>query len=415
MAKLPKILLSLLAVVVVAVIGIQVYIAFSNPYVVETVYKTTEVNETFEAKGIICRDESLLAGQKTGAVNYEIRNGDKVAKNSVIANMYPSEQDIANMAEVSRLEEELKTVQASQAAGATTSAQASALSRQIGAINEEYIGAVSGHNLDSLYSIKNNFLGAYNRSQIIFSTTPVDFSARIAALQERINTLKKQSGQSVSQLVSPVAGYFVNTVDGYEEKAKLEQAAKLTADEIEGYFSAEKPKVDENAAGKVITNAQWRYAAVLSGKDAATIKVGKKYGLQFKSAGDETVTATVVSNDYDASKEKVVVVFESDRISEQLVKLRLEEAQVIVNSYSGIKIPKSALHIVKNEKGEDEKGVYIQYGREMQFKLVDILYENEEYMISANKETEAERKKYVRLYDDVIVKGSDFYEGKKIS
>ena len=62
-----------------------------------------------------------------------------------------------------------------------------------------------------------------------------------------------------------------------------------------------------------------------------------------------------------------------------------------------------------------DKGVYVKYGQEMQFKLVDIIYENEEYFVSENKETEPDRSKHVRVYDDVIVKGSDLYDGKQLS
>ncbi|MGI5896808.1 MAG: HlyD family efflux transporter periplasmic adaptor subunit [Oscillospiraceae bacterium] len=408
MAKLPKILLGVLAVLLVAVIGIQLYIAFSNPYVVQTAYKS-EINNSFSAKGIICRDETLLTDPVSGAVSYEIRNGDKVAKNSVIAKMYPSEQDIANMAEAARLEEELQTVKESQSAGATAGTQASSLNRQISSVNDEYIGALLSHDISSLYSMKNSFLSSYNRSQILFSDV-TDFNVRITALQERINALKAQSGSSVSQIVAPVSGYYVNEMDGYESQVNLENASQLTAEQIEAFFTSEKPVVDENAAGKIITNVQWRYVAVMDGADAAQLKKGSKYGLQFNSSGDETVNATVVSNDYEASKEKAVVIFESDRITENLVKLRLEEAEVVLNTYTGIVIPKSALHIV-----EGERGVYIKYGQIMQFKLVDILYETEDYFVSAVKETEEDLKKYVRVYDDIIVKGSDFYDGKKVT
>lgn len=408
MAKLPKILLGVLAVLLVAVIGIQLYIAFSNPYVVQTAYKS-EINESFAAKGVICRDEVLLTDQVSGAVSYEIQNGDKVAKNSVIAKMYPSEQDISNMAEAARLEEELQTVKDSQSAGATAGTLASSLNRQVASINDEYIDALISHDISSLYSIKNSFLDSFNRSQILFSDV-TDFNARIAVLQERIDALKAQSGSSVSQIVAPVSGYYVNEMDGYESQLNLEDASQLTAEQIEGFFTAEKPAVNESAAGKIITNVEWRYVAVMDGSDAAQLKEGSVYGLRFNSAGDDTVNATVVSNDYEAAKEKAVVIFESDRISENLVKLRLEEAEVVLNTYTGIVIPKSALHIV-----DGERGVYIKYGQIMQFKLVDILYETEDYFVSAIKETEDELQDYVRVYDDIIVKGSDFYDGKKIA
>lgn len=410
MSKLPKILLGIFAVALALLVAMQVYIVFSNPYVVETVYKA-QVDESFALKGVVARDEIVLEQEKSGAVDYEIRNGDKVAKNSVIAQMYPSEQDIATMAQVERMEAELETVKASQQ-GSTAATQANALTRQINSINDEYVSLVLNHDLDSLYEVKNNFLDAYNRSQILFSTA-TDFNARIAELEAQIATLKQQSGSSASQVVASSSGYFVNMVDGYEGDLTLEKASGLTAEDIEAYFSQQEQEVQSNSVGKIITNAQWRYVALMDADDAMNLNEGWNYNLRFPSSGDDTVVMNLVSCKIDNEADQALVVFESDRISEQTAKLRLEEAEVILNTFEGIKIPKSALHIIQTDEGS-EKGVYIKYGQTMQFKKVDILYENEEYFISRSIETENERSDYVRIYDDVIVKGSDFYDGKQI-
>ena len=112
-SKLPKIIFGFLALILVLIVGIQIYIALSRPYSIETVY-LSKVGETFDVNGIVSREETVLDGQKSGAVNYLIRNGDKVARNSVVAQLYPSEQDIANMAKAERLEAELKAVEGSQ-------------------------------------------------------------------------------------------------------------------------------------------------------------------------------------------------------------------------------------------------------------------------------------------------------------
>lgn len=407
-SRLPKVLLGIFVFLIILVIGVQVYIALSQPYSIETVYETT-VNESFTVKGIVSREETVLDTPKSGAVSYTIRNGDKVAKNSVVAQMYPNEQDITNMAKVEQLEAELATVQESQTQGATAGTQATALNRQIDSINSEYVSALLTHDISGLYDIKNSFLSAFNRSQIVFANVQ-NFDTRIEQLKAEIASLQQQSGQSVSTVISPVSGYFVNTVDGFESTLTLEKAEEMTEEEINEFFSMEKPVADDSVTGKVITNAKWRYTAVVSSGDAVLLKEGKKYNLVFNSAADEIVSAEVISNSFDASEETAVVVFESDILSERLVKLRQEEAYVVLQSYEGIKIPKSALHIV-----DDEKGVYVKYGQGMQFKLVDIIYENEEYFISASKESELNRSDYVRIYDDVIVKGADLYDGKQLS
>ena len=213
-SRLPKVLLGIFVFLIILVIGVQVYIALSQPYSIETVYETT-VNESFTVKGIVSREETVLDTPKSGAVSYTIRNGDKVAKNSVVAQMYPNEQDITNMAKVEQLEAELATVQESQTQGATAGTQATALNRQIDSINSEYVSALLTHDISGLYDIKNSFLSAFNRSQIVFANVQ-NFDTRIEQLKAEIASLQQQSGQSVSTVISPVSGYFVNTVDGFE-------------------------------------------------------------------------------------------------------------------------------------------------------------------------------------------------------
>ena len=75
----------------------------------------------------------------------------------------------------------------------------------------------------------------------------------------------------------------------------------------------------------------------------------------------------------------------------------------------------------QNEKPHRERkkvqGVYVLYGSEVQFKQVAILYSTKDYVIC---DTSPEDKvlfngETISLYDKVIVKGDDLYDGKVIS
>lgn len=149
LSKLPKILCGALALAVLLVVGVQLYVAYGKPYTLETVV-SLEVQESFDVKGIVSREETVLDSRKSGAVDYLIHNGDKVAKNSVVAQMYPNEEDISNMSKVAQLEAELKTVQESQALGAAAGTQAASLTRQINSVNGEYVGALQGHEIEGI-------------------------------------------------------------------------------------------------------------------------------------------------------------------------------------------------------------------------------------------------------------------------
>lgn len=80
--------------------------------------------------------------------------------------------------------------------------------------------------------------------------------------------------------------------------------------------------------------------------------------------------------------------------------------QVDLKTYEGIRIDKAALHIVNGQRG-----VYVKYGNLQRFLKITTLYENDSYILvpedgklgSANE---------VRLYDEIIVQGTNLEDGK---
>ena len=73
-----------------------------------------------------------------------------------------------------------------------------------------------------------------------------------------------------------------------------------------------------------------------------------------------------------------------------------------------MRINAKALHIV-----DGEKGVYVKYGNLARWRRITVLYQNEEYILvpeGGKVGTENE----VRLFDEVIVEGSDLRDGKML-
>ena len=93
-------------------------------------------------------------------------------------------------------------------------------------------------------------------------------------------------------------------------------------------------------------------------------------------------------------------------MNEQLATLRLEEAQIILEEYDGLKIPSGAVRV----NSENEKGVFVIKGNIALFKKIDILYSDGEYMlIDPNSENNE-----VKIYDQVVTEGKDISDGKII-
>ena len=82
--------------------------------------------------------------------------------------------------------------------------------------------------------------------------------------------------------------------------------------------------------------------------------------------------------------------------------------KIVLNTYKGLKVSSSALRVVSKEDGTNSTGVYVLSGMTAHFVPVNIVYSNDVYAIC---EIEQEDGK-LRLYDEIIVKGKNIYDGK---
>jgi hypothetical protein len=93
-------------------------------------------------------------------------------------------------------------------------------------------------------------------------------------------------------------------------------------------------------------------------------------------------------------------------VNAEILSFGVETAQIDLKTYEGIRIDKAALHIVNGQRG-----VYVKYGNLQRFLKITTLYENDSYILvpedgklgSANE---------VRLYDEIIVQGTNLEDGK---
>ena len=116
-------------------------------------------------------------------------------------------------------------------------------------------------------------------------------------------------------------------------------------------------------------------------------------------------------------------------MNDEMAALRKGNFSIIVESFQGIYIPKSAVHdmelsrTVTDDKGNETTqtksipGVYIKIGEEVAFRQIIPIYSGEDYVISdSGKDAEAfsDDVGIVQVYDDIIVEGANLYNGKII-
>ena len=100
------------------------------------------------------------------------------------------------------------------------------------------------------------------------------------------------------------------------------------------------------------------------------------------------------------------VVVSCQTVNAEILSFGVETAQIDLKTYEGIRIDKAALHIV-----DGQRGVYVKYGNLQRFLKIETLYEDENYiLIPDNGKLGTDNE--VRLYDEIIVQGTNLEDGK---
>ena len=105
--------------------------------------------------------------------------------------------------------------------------------------------------------------------------------------------------------------------------------------------------------------------------------------------------------------EKTVLALECSIMKDGLSDIRNADLQVIIREHTGYKINKEAIRVIDNNQG-----VFIKTGNLIKFKKINAVYSTEDYVVSVTPDENSAG--YIKLYDEVILKGEDLYDGKLI-
>jgi len=403
-----SILLLALGVFILIFLGYQIYSAVYNPYKTETVSELSHENK-IEVEGIFLRTEQNVSANHNGyIVHYLYSDGQKVGAGGTIAELYASEADVVNYEKIKELNNLVSLLEESQDQSSVLVTNADHITKQINAKIQEYSQAIYQNDADEILRCKNELQVLLNRRNIITGKEE-NFNKYISEIKAEIANIKKKIKTSLKSVYAQTNGNFVIAADGYENIAQYDKLSVLSASEIESFIKNQKPEsVSDQTIGKLVTEFNWHYAMMLPIDDNEyheRIKVGTTLKVRFPDIAEKILTVTVSHVVLDEAQGKMAVFIKSDHMTGKFCTARLENAEIIFSTQRGYKVPKSALRM----QGED-KGVYVLIGKQMFFRKVEIVFEGQDYIICKAVNGSGT----LKPFDDVIVKGTDLYDGKNI-
>ena len=403
-----------LAVVLAVYLGFYALRAFQDPYGTTLVYLYT-VNDSVEADGLIVRREQVLPAQ-SGIVEITRAEGERVGVGQEVALVYQNSQAQSNQEQLDALELEIDLLEyaISQSGGVDSAARLDEDILQ--ALVDLRAACALGDYADleeQVLDIKSDVLKrGYTYGD---GLTSADLSAQLQDLRNQRSALQQQSAFTTGRVTAPQSGTFSNLVDGYESLLTPESVFQLTPSSLAELI--DNPPAADSALGKLITSSLWYFAASLPGEAADRLSQGGVATLRFTGEFSRDVAVTVEQIG-PAEGGQTLVVFSSDRYLSQITLLRHQTAELIFESWSGLRIPTAALRLLQEEQTDEETGqvtqttrlgVYALVAGRVTFKEVEVLTEGEDYYVVRPVGTGRDA---LRAGEEIITRGLDLQDGQ---
>ncbi|MBQ7835243.1 MAG: hypothetical protein IJ385_05615 [Ruminiclostridium sp.] len=396
----------IIAVFFAIMIVSQLVIYLYNPIRTEvaSLYTTTE---TIGFKGIYVRDEKLVSYNISGVINYSHPDGSKIAKNSVIAEVYSSQNDLAIQQEIESLTAQKSVLEDAQALVGTDSSQLESFSNQIYEKQAQIAQFLYDEDYKSASALKEDMLNLQSKKEIV-KGAETSYQSKITEIENRIAMLKGQISREPYAISIGETGYFVSRVDGFEDALNSETVFELTKEQIEHVISAEEQETNPSGViGKLIDGYKWYMVAIFDTVRLGTVFEGANVTLRIGSS-QQDVQADIISLERQEDGSSICI-FECDMFSSEFVDGRVAQVKLLMDDYEGIRIPTEAIRVTEDGR----VGVYVLNGGiEVVFRQIRQIISEEDYTLVVDTTDE---EGYISLYDTIIVEGKDLYDGKIIS
>lgn len=381
----------------------QIYSSLFKPIVTQSAEYYEHIEGT-EISAFIIRNEKLVTNDTQNVLHFVVEDGSRVAKNGTIAQIYNNINASVTVTQIENLKSQIADIEDLQAYNDQKAADLELITNRVSnSVNDLIYSAAHGNYSDMSVRLK-EYLLSINRQQMI-TGEQTDFSEQIASLNSQLTSLSQNLPTPVGNIKSEQSGYFISTVDGYENVLSSENLDSVTPEFLKN-LSADKS--EENVIGKIVSDFEWYIAAKVSLNDSLKYKVGDSLTIKtmLKSAPELSVTVKQINISED--NKNAVVIYACQQMNSEIASMRTGTMTVVNSVHKGLKIPRKALRVNKSQTG-----VYVLSGINLEFVSVNVIFSSDKHDFIICEQL-ASNDTVLRLYDEVVVKGRNLYDGKVV-
>ena len=375
--------------------------------------------------GFLVRDEEVL----TSAYDITVitcAEGAHVSANEAVATGYLTDGAQQRQTRIQTLQEQLTQLQYAYSASSSLADQA-ALDTEIQSNLLSLAKFTARRDMNSAQDVSPELKGLVLRRSAGAGDTDA-IHAQLENVQNELSRLQEQAAADTRPISADHAGTYSGVADGYETVLTPGKLQTMTAQDYnliepetvpenaigklirgttwKSFPMAFSGTVSENAIGKLIRGTTWYYVTTLPASELKDVKEGARVQLLFARDVYDQLDMTVerVGNNEAGYK---LLVLSCDKYMQSVTLLRQQSADVVFNSYQGLRVPKDAVRV---EDG-GQTGVYVLEGATARWKPITILHDNgESYVVELDKTSTA------NLWpgDEIIIHAKNLYDGKVV-
>lgn len=333
-----------IAVLLLVYVGYQIYLSQYTGLKTETATYST-VSETIDTTGFIIRDEEIVDTNYNGVLNYTVDDGEKVAAGGVLAETYPTEENAAAQNRIARIDDELErlaVLETPEESG--TSSNPKTIGSQVNEKVTSLLTELKSGSMENVTDERNDLQLLLSQRQIVTGQeTSSDYTERVSQLQDERLSLSQSASMSTGTVESPTAGYFIRTVDGYENAVSLDEVTSLTASDVKALEEGEPDgSTTGDSIGKISKDFNWYIACVLTENDLVRLDRTTEVTVEMPFVTVEQIPAEVVKINRDSETGEAAVILKCAYMNSELASARKETLRINISSYSGVLVPEDA-------------------------------------------------------------------------
>ena len=300
------------------------------------------VNDSFTADGWFVRDEITIKGGGE-SVKHIVYSGERVQKNAPLAVVYGDDEALELSRQLDPLDDRISQLDTALQT-ANDSSDTAKIDQQI-TLAIQNLAAETKEGSGSVLTSSSASLRTLSLRRAADQLDSASIRAERDSLSAQRDSLQQSLSGRTAELKAPCSGYFSEIVDGFEDTLKPASLSGLTVARFRELTSkAPETRHSSSTLGKMVQGFSWYLACEIPAEQAERLQIGQELKVNFTQAS-LTSPVTVYAVNWEHDDDTALLVLEGTDFNSGMVSMRQQPVEIIIASYTGLSVPKSALRV----------------------------------------------------------------------